>query len=321
MSSLVDRREVQKLLVIAGALRGGLVDALAAPGGYTAEELAARAGTDRRATRVVLDALMDIGVVSDDGGRFRLTEEARRHLIDPGPDLERDSILHQTSIVRGWLELPQILREGRPPEERGGGQGDLRAFVRTMAEGDPAVLEELVDRCLAYAGDPAPRTVLDAGGAVGHVALAFARRGIEATVCDRAEVLEEAVRYLEERGEAGRVGLVACDFREDLPPGPFDLVYLGNVYHIYGPDTNYSVTRRVFATLSPGGVIAIRDFVYERSSRSAMFAVNMLQATQDGGVWREAEFREWLTRAGFVDVRIVDLEHSANQLITGRRPL
>ncbi len=320
MGSLVDRREVQKLLVLAGALRAGLVDALADGGPQTAEEVAARARSDRRATHIVLDALADLGILTVDDGRFRLTDEARRHLVEPGPDLERASLLHQTSIVRGWLDLPSIIQTGRPPRALGGGTRDLRSFVRTMAEGDPGILEEIVDRCLAYAGDHPVRAMVDAGGAVGHVALTFAHRGVAATLCDRPEVLEEAERYLAERGNAGAVDLTACDFRDSLPDGPFDLAYLGNVFHIYGPATNLSVSRLVFGKLAPGGVIAIRDLVYERTPRSALFAVNMLQATEEGGVWTEEQYRGWLAEAGFTEVTVIDLERAQNQLVLGRRP-
>jgi hypothetical protein len=92
-----------------------------------------------------------------------------------------------------------------------------------------------------------------------------------------------------------------------LPAGPFDLVYLGNVYHIYGPRTNSELTRRVFGKLTQGGVIAIRDLVYERSPRSALFAVNMLQATDEGGVWTGPSIAEWLNDAGFAKIEVLDL--------------
>lgn len=161
--------------------------------------------------------------------------------------------------------------------------------------------------------------MLDAGGAVGHMALRFHGRGLDAVLCDRPEVLSEARDYL--GPSADHIDLLACDFTENLPDGQFDLVYLGNVYHIYGPETNAELTRRVFGRLKPDGVIAIRDFVRGRSPRAAMFAVNMLQATEAGGVWSEAEFRAWLESAGFSEIEILDLERSDNQLILGRKRL
>lgn len=51
-----------------------------------------------------------------------------------------------------------------------------------------------------------------------------------------------------------------------------------------------------------------------------MFAVNMLQATEEGGVWTEAQYRGWLSAAGFVNIDVLDLENSGAQLIIGQRP-
>jgi SAM-dependent methyltransferase len=330
-ASLFDQRPTEGLLIVTGALEAGLIDALAKPGPHTAGAVAAAVDGDLRATGVMLEALAVLGIAERDAAEgsdgsagsgseatFSLTAQGRRHLIDPGPDYERYSLLHQVTKMRGWLELSYVVKHGHPPADVSRPRS-LRSFVRTMAEGDPELMDEVVGRCVRYAAPQPVRSMLDVGGAVGHMAARFAARGVEATLCDRPAVLDEARDYLGDR--AGSVRLVACDLTHDLPRGPYDLVYLGNVLHIFGPDTNKFVCRRVFAELNPGGSIAIRDFVWERSPRSAVFAVNMLQATSEGGVWREEQFREWLIGAGFVDIDVVDLERSQNQLILARRPL
>jgi hypothetical protein len=46
----------------------------------------------------------------------------------------------------------------------------------------------------------------------------------------------------------------------------------------------------------------------------------MLQATDEGGVWTEEEYRDWLTSAGFARIEVMDLDTSAVQLILGTRP-
>jgi hypothetical protein len=335
--SLFNQHEIEGLLVVVGALEAGLIDVLAERGAADAESVAAAVAGDARATGVMLEALSALGIAertvlespasfqgstaSSEGSStratFTLTDDARRHLVDPGPDYERNSLLHQVTKMRGWLELPYVVKHGHPPDDVSRPRA-LRSFVRTMAEGDPELMDEVVGRCLDYAAPDPVRTMLDAGGAVGHMALRFAGRGVQATLCDRPAVLDEAREFLGAQSTAVR--LSACDFTHDLPPGPYDLIYLGNVFHIYGPETNQYVCRRVFGELNPGGSIAIRDFVWQRSPRSALFAVNMLQATSEGGVWREEQFREWLVDAGFVDIDVVDLERSQNQLILGRRP-
>ncbi len=62
-TSLVDTRSVERLLLLAGAIRSGLVDALAAGDALSAEEVARAAGADLRASRIVLEALAAEGVV------------------------------------------------------------------------------------------------------------------------------------------------------------------------------------------------------------------------------------------------------------------
>lgn len=326
--SLVDRHAVERLLLIVGALRSGLVDVLAGRQALTAEEVAARAGADRRATEVMLEALVAEELVQVerglepagvgqglDGPRYRLTPLARAHLVEEGPDLERWGLLHQANKIRGWLELAEVIRTGRPPV-KDKPVGDLCTMAAAMGERDPAVLAEITDRCFAYAGTI--DSMLDVGGAVGHLARSFARRGVKVTLFDREEVVNLAREFL--GSDAEQVELVGGDFTVSLPLGPFDLVYFGNVYHIYGPDTNARVTREAFWQTVPGGTVAIQDYVRGRSRAAALFAVNMLRSTENGGVWSEGQYRSWLEGAGFGEIEVQDLESAPSQIILARRP-
>lgn len=348
--SLVDRVAIERLFLIAGALRAGLIDALAAAEGLTAAEVAVGAGTDGRATLVVLEALVAEGVAERSGpvpeppaspadqaslatgGRrpelgvtvrsgtaapmYRLTPLGRAHLVDPGPRLERWSILHQVRKSIGWQELAEVIRTGTPPP-RDAARRDPTTMVSAMGERDPDIIDEIVERCLAYTGPI--QSMIDVGGAVGHVARAFARCGVRATLFDRPAVVPLAREYL---GEDGRdIALLEGDFTEALPQGRFDLAYFGNVYHIYSPAIMARVTRDAYDLVSPGGAIAIQDYVWGRSPRAAIFAVNMLQATDGGGVWSEGQIRAWLSEAGFATIELFDLETAGTHLVLAKRPL
>ncbi len=317
--SLVDRRSVERLLLISGAVRAGLIDGLAREGAQSAQEVAETAGADTRAVGVVLEALAAEGIVDRvaPGGdaRYRLSALGRSHLLDDGPGLERSGLLHLANRVRGWLDLPEVIRTGKPLQ-RDPARRDVRSFVSAMGEREPEIVDEIVERCLTFAGRVG--TMIDIGGAVGHMARQFSRCGIRATLFDREKVMPIAREFL--GAEGADIALVAGDFTESLPPGPFDLAYLGNVFHIYGPETDFGVVRDVYGLLRPGGTIAIQDQVWNRSPRAAMFAVNMLQATEEGGVWTEEQFRGWLAQAGFEGVEVADLETTQAQLILGRKP-
>lgn len=315
----MDRVQVERLLLLSGAIRSGLVDVLAREGARSAADVAGAAGADPRATRVVLEALVAEGVVervaAEGGPLYRLSPRGRAHLVDEGPDLERSGLLHLANRVRGWLDLPEVIHTGRPLQ-RDPARRDLRSFASAMGEREPEVLDEIVERCLTYAGRI--RTMIDIGGAVGHVARQFSRCGVRATLMDREAILPIAREFLGD--DEADIAMVAGDFTASLPGGPFDLAYLGNVLHIYGPEVDSRVIREVYEMLSPGGCIAIQDLVWDRSPRAAIFAVNMLQATESGGVWTEQQYRDWLGEAGFEGIEVADLDMIQSQLILGRRP-
>jgi SAM-dependent methyltransferase len=328
-TSIVDGRAVERLLLLAGALRSGLIDALSDGEARSAAQVSGATATDLRATRIVLEALATADVVErvsaaegverapagEDGPLYRLSALGRAHLVDEGPQLERAGLLHQVNKVRGWLELPEVIRTGRPAS-KGTGPTDMRTRSLAMGERDPDVLDEIVDRCFVYGGTIG--TMIDVGGAVGHLARCFSRRGVKATLFDQEDVIPLAREFL--GAEAGDLVFIAGDYTQSLPPGPFDLVYFGNVYHIYSPQTNARVTREAFSVVSPGGTIAIQDYVSGRSVEAAMFAVNMLRSTVDGGVWTEEQHREWLSDAGFEAVEVLDLQTAPAQLVLARRP-
>ncbi len=325
-TSLVDRGAVERLLLLVGALDSGLIDALVGGHALTAAGVSRSASLDARATGVILEALAAIGVVDrlpaapmdapgESEALYRLSSLGRAHLVDEGPEFERAGLLHQVNKMRGWLELPAVIRSGEP-SPRGMARHDVRSRTLAMGERDPAALDEIVERCFAYAGTV--RTMVDVGGAAGHVARRFGLLGAEATLFDREEVIAVAREALGR--DAGGMTLLAGDYTEALPAGPFDLVYFGNVYYVYSRETNQRVTRDAFAIATPGGTVAIQGYLRGRSTEAALFAVNMLRSARDGEVWSEADYREWLEGAGFADVMVIDLEMARSSLILARRP-
>jgi 2-polyprenyl-3-methyl-5-hydroxy-6-metoxy-1,4-benzoquinol methylase len=279
----------------------------------------------------VLEALAAIGVVDRGaptaeaaGGRrgptggdsgYRLSSLGRAHLVEQGPELERFGLQHQVNKLRGWLDLPEVIRTGQP-STRGVSRRDVRSRSRAMGERDPEVLTDIVARCLSYAGEI--RTMIDVGGAVGHLARLFADRGVKATLLDKEDVIAEAREYLGP-GVAG-IELVEGDYTVALPKGPYDLVYFGNVYHVYDADTNARVTRDAFTVISPGGTIAIQGYLRGTGPEAAMFAVNMLRSTREGEIWSEPEYTEWLADAGFREIEVQRIETARAHLILARRP-
>ncbi|MDX6646400.1 MAG: hypothetical protein QOK40_2127 [Miltoncostaeaceae bacterium] len=313
-----DWREV---LIVAAATRRGLVAALADDG--RPDAAAAVLGLDARAARVTAAALEELGYLEgDDGaagggnGAYRLTPRGRA-LLGPQPDGSDPAAeaLLSARMIEHHLRLPEVLESGAAVANLapGGGPGEHGRFVRAMRHVARPRAPELA------AALPPPRPgarLLDVGGAPGTYAFALAGAGWRVTVLDLPGPLEVTRSDL----EAGGIAAVPGDMTEALPPGPWDGIYLGNVSHLFGPETAAALLARAGSALSPGGVLAVQDFVRGRSPRAARFAVSMLLATDAGGTYALHDYRRWLEAAGCPLERTVDIAGGEHLLLIGRRP-
>lgn len=279
-------------------------------GPATPEELAARVNLDTRAVGILLPLLAELGLLQVDGERFRLTGPVRRGLADPeSGEFEGGGLPLWLMNLRAFTHLPDVLTTGEslghPDEDEDEKRESLARFMAGMAAAPAERVQEIVNACLARLEDrgtePAdrPRRMLDIGGGPGHMTRAFVERGLRGTLLDRPETVEfvaDAYGLADVEG----LELVGGDFMEDdLPEGPFDVVLMSNVVHIYSPERNRDLFAKVARVTAPGGVAAVADFFRGRSRRAVHFALVMLLRTEGGNTYTEAEVGEWLEEAGF----------------------
>jgi SAM-dependent methyltransferase len=208
------------------------------------------------------------------------------------------SFMHGYELCGRWINLPEVIKTGKPVRRERKGE-DARNFIASMAGSARKNGAQIAADCLEGLGE-AP-LVLDAGGGPLAHAREFARLGGRVTVLDLPEVVEISGPLLQE-GE--KISMVPGNMTEGLPGGPFDLVYLGNVCHIFDGDTNKKIFGMAHKVLRPGGRIAIQDFIRGVSPGGALFAVNMLVNTPSGGVWTMEQYSRWLTGAGFSNIEL-----------------
>jgi SAM-dependent methyltransferase len=317
--ALADARDQAELVAaIAAAAQVGVFEALRA-GPASAAEVAGRAGLDARATRVVLAFLADAGVLDFAEGRYRPAPGARAALCDPeAPGYAAGGLPHWLGRLRDFTQLGEVLRSGVPARAPDAvrDQEGLRRFAAAMAAAPRARVERIVELCLSR--NPGARSALDVGGGPGHMSRVFVERGLRTTLLDTPETVAFVGREYGLSEVAG-LDLVGADFLEDpLPPGPYDVVLISNVLHIYGPEENQALLRKAAAASGPGGLVAIVDFVGGRSPRASRFALLMLLGTERGDAWSEADYRAWLDHAGFTDVRVDDVD-ADRQMVSGVR--
>ena len=314
----------EEIVAAAAAVDVGLFGALA-DGPAGTDELAERLDLEPRPVRILLPVLAQIDLLdATEDGRWTLTERARRTLANPDArDYAGGGLPLWLRSLRGFTRLPEVLAEGGPledPEKEGADEDDeeanLARFMAAMNAAPRERVRRLVELCLDRRPDA--RNVLDLGGGPGHMSKEFAARGLEVVLFDRPDTVDFVG---DEYGldEIPDIRLVGGDFTEDpLPEGPFDLVLLSNILHIYGPDTCRSVLEKVAGVTADDGICAIAEFVRGHSPRAARFGLVMLLKTEEGDAHAETDYVRWLEEAGFGNPEIADLDRD-RQLLTAVR--
>jgi len=317
-------RSYQGAAVLAAAADLELFSALvSAPLG--AADLARTLECDLRGLTILLDALVGLRLLEKSGSHYSLPAGMNALLTPDGAQSILAMAQHQGHCLRNWAQLAHVVKTGRAavriPGVRGEA-GDQAAFIGAMHN----VSAPSADRVIKAVQPLRFRHLLDIGGASGTWLIAFLRAcpSAQATLFDLPQVIPMARRRLVAAGLDQRVRLVAGDFTTDaLPPGA-DLAWVSAIVHQNSRAQNRALFTRVCAALVPGGRIAIRDILMEedrtRPVAGALFAVNMLVATEGGGTFTFAELHEDLVAAGFAEVALARGDEAMNAIVVAKKP-
>lgn len=244
---------------VLGAADVGLFEALQ-DGPASRGELAERCRCARRGVDEVVDVLVHLGYLGEDGDRLSLTTAARRSL--PLEDMQRIAPFLR-EMGKRMVDAGRAIREA--PEEgiitweavqSGPVAEGYQALMRHLASG---LVDDVVGKVKLH--DDAER-MLDIGGSHGLYTLSMCQKypRLRGTIIDWPIGLAEAKRTLDEHpGLANRIELVERDFeREDLPTG-YDFVFLGQIVHGIDPKGNQKLFGRIARSTRPGAMIGILD--------------------------------------------------------------
>lgn len=314
-----------KSAILFAAVEAGLFEVLA-EGPQTAGEVAERAGTDPRATTMILDALAALKLVEKLEDVYSNTPIAERYLVSDSPAYQGNIIRHNVHMWPSWGDLPYVLKHGAPRREgpklaAPTSEQRTEAFIRGMYEAGAPLAEALMSQ-IDLSG---VRRLLDVGGGPGSYCFSAARRNPElrATVFDLPDTLKVTRKFIREHEMEGRVDTVAGDFTKDDLPSGYDLVILSQVLHSYPPPVCKAVVGKAARALNSGGRLVVNEFALDETRTqpvsAALFSVNMLVNTEGGSAYTRSEITGWMRDAGITDIEEMDLAGRSTAFI-GRKP-
>lgn len=285
----------------------------------TLDELVMRTGVPRKTLRIVADAMVSLGFLDRRESQYQNGETAAAFLsgggpVDLGPALR---FLNRISY-RYWLTLEEAVRSGKAhvqiaslsEEEQKVFSEGVAAFTTPAASALAAAYE--------FGGH---RHVLDLGGGTGSFLIAVLGRhaGLSGTLFELPGAVAVARRYLADKPAAARITLVEGDFLKDSLPEGADVVILANVIHVFSPERNLDLLRRIRQHVPDGARLLIVDLwtdsTHTQPPAAPLMAGEFLLFGGEGDVYSVEEAQGWFHETGWRHVEHKPLAGPASLIV------
>lgn len=278
--------------------------------------LAKRLGVSTRGLDVLCRNLAGVGLLDNHGPLYKAGRLGRSLLNANSPDYRGGYLDLMRRQWEDWGQLTESVRTGRPVEDP---KPEDEAYRRSFSWAMHHRSVDVAPRVASQLDCRGARTLLDVGGGPGTYALAFLAKNpqLHATVCDRPPALEVAREIAASVKHGKRLSYLPLDFMEQALPGTYDIIWLANVIHIYSPEENRELFRKLAGALAPGGRLLVHDaFLLDREGlkplETTIFAATMLLFTLRGNTYRLQETCQWLRAVGFGRVRSMTLKQGGD---------
>jgi SAM-dependent methyltransferase len=276
-------------------------------GAHSADEVARQAGTNPRATRIVLDSLLAMDLIEKRDGCYYLPPISETFLVRGTPSYVGDFRHVALALWDGLAHLKESLKTGKP-QGRMDTAGELQIWEKLVLGiiviAEPAA--KALCEVLKIGSGPERIRVLDIAGGSSIFGMTILSRNpsAEVTQLDWPNINAVAKKLSRERGFEGKIRFIEGDHRSaTLESGYYDLAVASNFCRFESPHGNQELFVKVHAALNTGGTFVINDLVpnEERTGPSfaLRFSVYTLTHTPEGECWSLSQYCQWLKRAGF----------------------
>jgi SAM-dependent methyltransferase len=315
---------MMKSSAIISAGRLGLFEALA-HGPLTVSGLAEKIHASQQGIVTLCEFLVTIGYLEKHGATFANSPSTQRWFTSQGQVDYTPGLLwtHEAWPMMG--NLADAVRSGQPgktlwdamverPELGQLFSSYMRAFARDLG---PDLLKHVPI-------SPNYLRLLDLGGSHGLHSIRFCQQypQLRSKIVDFPSALTETAATIADQALSERIQLSPGNLLEHDWGSGHDVVFYLSVAHNQTADNNRRAIQRIGESLQPGGLLVIHEYLSDAPLNPFVAAFRLTLLFETGTqTYRYEDYLEWLTVAGFVSVKRINLDPlEKGTLILAQRP-
>ena len=293
------------------AVELGVFSELANAGSLEGEALRERLGLHPRSATDFFDALVALGMLEREDGRYSNTPATELFLDRAKPSYVGGILEMNNARLYGfWGSLTEGLRTGAPQSEVKEGGNFFDALYA-----DPERLAQFAQAMSGISGGAAQAiatkfpwrdhaSVIDIGCAEGAVPVqvALAHERITGGGFDLPPIEPLFDAYVARFGLGERLSFTAGDFFADPLPKA-DVLVMGHILHDWDLDEKRLLLQKAYDALPEGGALIVYEALIDDERRQNAFgllmSLNMLIETPGGFDYTGADCRAWMQETGF----------------------
>lgn len=288
-------------------------------------ELAEKIGIPVESTERLMIACAATKLLEKKGDKYVNAPDVEKYLVKTSPTYFGDWL--KWTIKREYDNWKDIANRLRPPRKGYYVTKDDPQAARgfTVAGYNSAI--SMAHKLAREFNFSDYKLFLDLGGGSGAYSIAAAQRhpNLKAIVFDFPNVCEVAEEYIAEAGVSDRVKTQPGDFYYDELPRGADLISYITPLQSYDKDEVQFLINKAFAAVEPGGGIIILDYMLNDDKTGPMepafvHLTGGISQTNPGRVNTGAEFCEYLSKAGFVDIEVSEFVPGHIGKVTAKKP-
>ncbi len=292
------------------------------------EELRGRLSLHERGAADFLDALVALGMLNRENGRYANTPEVDLFLDRAKPSYLGGMLeMANARLYPFWGSLTEGLKTGQP-------QNEIKSGKKGLFEGlydDPERLRQFLAGMTGLSMGAAMaiaqnfpwadyKTFIDIGGAQGGlpVAVAKAHPHLIGGNFDLPPVGPIFDAYAAEHGLADRLKFHPGSFFTDPMPSA-EVLVMGHILHDWNLEEKKMLLGKAYEALPEGGALIVFEALIDDERRQNVFgllmSLNMLIETPGGFDYTGADGAAWMKEAGFKQTRVEHLVGPDSMLV------